>query len=380
MFLSSSNHIAADTKAFQSLTTRNYAIHIMTQLSTLDLPALPRELIDAILSELIPLCNDDPAYQWTCVRHLTRYHRAQVEQHFRKFWIPKSTLTYTDYIPGLYFTVSEQDASNSKNGGQGGDTDTARFAAQYRKEVYSWNVVEDWDSDYEEGPDGNEEPPPQPSAVITLGEGFLNKGYTKGGIMTHIPVISGYRYEQHPEEICLHWKPVFTQLLCEEMLMRRFRDRLLTTFLSGLESEPSRHDTLHHFLWGHYQNQAREMVDAYRDRAPDQSFDMTPFLSLPMSEHYTALQNIFHREETMVFQIPGWQAFEVREVARLRISEELITEDMIRSINWGYAGEKYLEEIKRREAQMLGKEEISDEGLGELLRGDALDVERLTEW
>jgi hypothetical protein len=356
----------------------------MAQLSTLDLPALPRELIDAILSELIPLCNDDPAYQWTRLRHLTRYHRAQVEQHFRKFWISKSTLTYTDYIPGLYFTVSEQDASNPKNGDQGGDTDTARFAAQYRKEAYSWNVVEDWDSEYGEGPEGTEESPPQPSAVFTLGEGFLNKGYTKGGIMTHIPVIPGYKYDQHPEEICLHWKPLVSQLLCEEMLMRRFRDRLLDAFLlPGLESmseEDSRHKALHNLLWDHYQIQRREMVDAYRDRAPAQSFDMTPFLTLPNSNRSTALQHIFHREETMVFQIPGWQSFEVREVARLRISEELITDDMNSAINWGYAGEKYLEEMKEREAHMLGKEEVSDETLEELLRGEALDAERLTEW
>jgi hypothetical protein len=299
------------------------------------------------------------------LRHVTRYHRAQVEQHFRVFWIPTLALTYSEFIPGGYFTASEQSPNNQ---GGGRDVDTARFASQFRKDAYEWEDWKDWDSETE-----------IPSAVFTLGEGFLNKGYTKGGIMNHIPIIPSYSSDSigRANEICLHWKPLFTQLLCEEMLMRKFRDRLLDAFLPVLDDSVSegslRNDALWKFLSHHFQNQRWEMVDAYRERALDSCFD-TPFLSLPsQTKTSSALQNVFQVEGGMVFQIPGWHTFDIREVARLRINEELITEDMARNISMGDAGEQYLEEMKGREAQMLGKEEASDETLEELLRGEALD-------
>ena len=50
---------------------------------------LPRELIDTVITSLIFLHNDDPAYQWTQLRFITRYHRTVIEQHFYGFWVPK---------------------------------------------------------------------------------------------------------------------------------------------------------------------------------------------------------------------------------------------------------------------------------------------------
>ncbi|KAI4929072.1 hypothetical protein J4E85_005696 [Alternaria conjuncta] len=52
-------------------------------------PALPRELIDQIITTLITLHSHDPAYQWTNLRHITRHHKAHLEQRFLAHWVPK---------------------------------------------------------------------------------------------------------------------------------------------------------------------------------------------------------------------------------------------------------------------------------------------------
>jgi hypothetical protein len=87
----------------------------MTQPSVPQLPVLPRELIDAILSELIILCHDDPAYQWTCLRNITLYHRAQVGQHFFSYWVPGLTLTLTRILPGMHLEVLDGDNKSTES-------------------------------------------------------------------------------------------------------------------------------------------------------------------------------------------------------------------------------------------------------------------------
>jgi hypothetical protein len=377
---------------------------MMAQASASQLPFLPRELVDVILSELILLCNDNPAYQWTRLRHITRYCRAQIEEHFRDFWVPKLTLTFTDADPGMHVTFSKHDVN------------TARFTARHVKEPHEWLVddnMEDLSGDLvlrltrnqailDRAPSSranilfggqsdeamqvasDEEPDPT-AAVVTLGEGFLNKGYTKCGIISHISRVPGLKWDEHTEEFYLHWKPLLTQLLGEELLMRRFRDALLETFLPTLEttmSEEERHKATHTFLRDRYQLQRRKLLSTYRTHIICPPFDITPFLTLPKpaEEDYSSLDLIFLREESIVFQIPGISSFGIREVAKLRISEEPITEQMLSMVECGLAGEEYLEAMREREAQMSGKAIVDEDVLEEWLKDDALEPGRFWDW
>jgi hypothetical protein len=61
------------------------------------LQRLPRELIGLIISSLIALYDHDPVYQLTCLRHITRHHKAHLEQHFLNFWVPKLSIEIGDY-------------------------------------------------------------------------------------------------------------------------------------------------------------------------------------------------------------------------------------------------------------------------------------------
>jgi hypothetical protein len=394
----------------------------MPQTSAPQLSVLPRELIDAILAELISLCDDDPAYQWACLRNITRYYRPQIEQHFLSFWVPKLTLTLTDVLPGMHFAHLKEDrkSTESQDGARNGEDHTARFAALYTKKPYAWLVgtkmehvpddfehrlcltsgqasadLSDWfekDMGLQEQSDeferrtcpARQDDPELKSAFVTLGEGFLDRGYTKGGIMNHFDSIPGLSIGSATKGLCLDWKAVFTQLFGEEMLMRRFRDALMKPFLPTLEarmSEEERHGATHTFLRGYYQIQRGELLASYRTHVAHnlrRPFDMTPFLSLPktVKKDHTVLNTIFLREESMVFQVPGWQAFDIREVARLRISEEMMTEDMTHGIEWGYSGSQYLEDMTEREAEMSGEKKVGEECLEEWLKGDALDPQR----
>jgi hypothetical protein len=126
------------------------------------------------------------------------------------------------------------------------------------------------------------------------------------------------------------------------------------------------------------------MVVSYRSPTRSRPFSTTPFLTHRSDLEYDFdFANPIHlclRSESMVFHIPGWQSFSVREVAKLRISEEPITKETISGFEWGMAGTQYLEDMRNREAEMSGKKEVSEEVLKEWLKGDALDMTRFSEW
>ena len=221
------------------------AKHTMTPSKAQQSPALPRELIDNIIAELILLHDHDPAYQWTHLRHLARYHKPRIEQHFLNFWVPKLTLTLTEFEPGVRFSAAiENEKSEDNQSGDGHvDVPTVRFTRCT------------WDGDWgletaratRPAEDGTR---PSISLVAMLGEGVLNKGFTKGGIFSHIRVPGLNNEETTPIELYLEWKPLFTQLFDEEMLMRRFRDALLDDFLpTQKEANPEDvHTAIHKLL------------------------------------------------------------------------------------------------------------------------------------
>ncbi|KAF1947146.1 hypothetical protein EJ02DRAFT_450109 [Clathrospora elynae] len=164
------------------------------------------------------------------------------------------------------------------------------------------------------------------------------------------------------------------------MLMRRFRKRLLKDFLPTIKvTKPEkRHSAIYKFLQESFQIQRREMVTDYRNYVADESrscwhrFDITPYLlRAPRAEHplvnRTNCPSIFYlirREESVVFQIPGWESWDVREVVRLRAEEEMSTLNLMQCENViNSAARRREQNLRERWDKMLGKKEANEKTL-----------------
>ena len=115
---------------------------------------------------------------------------------------------------------------------------------------------------------------------------------------------------------------------------------------------------------------------AYSSKGP---FDLSRFVHQGREELGIAPNNEFHileDEESMVFQIPDWEAWDVGDIGRMRVYEEMIEE---RSTDiWFGHGDVELEDYwefhyKGLLQDMEGKRTVSDEVLEERLRAEKLD-------
>ena len=285
------------------------------------LPTLPRELIDHIISSLIALYDHDPAYQWTYLRHITRHHKAHLEQHFLNFWVPKLSFQIGDYhqspasaefqapkqhCTGAYsaaacssaFRSHPQTASHStflpllrcacclkpflrselqaaaslptsdqSIPGKNEDADIITFTEMWGLSLS--DVPQGWP---EEARRSNDRKPWEQfdlNVIVRFGEGTLNRGYTKGGMRNDI-IIPGFsiNVDTSPWEFSFDWKALFTRLFTEELVMRTFRDKLLEAFVPTLEEEKMspelRKSAFHHHLRNHFYDQRRVVLAAYR--------------------------------------------------------------------------------------------------------------------
>lgn len=59
----------------------------------------PRELTDLIITNLVELHVRKPATQWTQLRHITRFHKSQIETHFLTYWLSKLHLYACNACP-----------------------------------------------------------------------------------------------------------------------------------------------------------------------------------------------------------------------------------------------------------------------------------------
>ncbi|CAN9284319.1 unnamed protein product [Alternaria alternata] len=276
------------------------------------LPTLPRELIDHIISSLIALYDHDPAYQWTYLRHITRHHKAHLEQNFLRFWVPKLSFQIGDYhrsrasaefqalkqpCNGAYSTAACSNAFHShpqtashtsflplsrcacclkpflRSGlqaaaslptcdqsftGRNEDADIITFKEMWGLSLS--DVPQGWP---EEARRSNDRKPWEQldlNVIVRFGEGTLNKGYTKGG-MRNDTIIPGFsiNVDTSPWELSFDWKALFTRLFTEEMVMRTFRDKLLEAFVPTLEGENMspelRISAIHRHLRNHFYDQ-----------------------------------------------------------------------------------------------------------------------------
>jgi hypothetical protein len=362
--------------------------------------ALPRELIDHIITESIFL--QDPVHQWTRFRFITRYHQSVVEQHFRDFWIPKLSFTISmndDHIDNwVIFAPSEENSARfEKEQGHGG-SEFVTFAANHDHEDLVAGLdrsLETWLSHVTRSDaTGNK------AIVVRLGEGTLNNGFTRGGIVSDVAVPGiALNVETDPWQLSFDWKALFTQLFAEEVLLQRFRDKLLDGFMPETDAKMTwveRQTAVYEFLRDRHQGQRRAMLAAYREHIAHHSggpshipralsFDMTPYLHDPPSDHasqvfsddFDSVVSNLCGEQSIVFQMPGWETWSIRQLARMRILDELLQEEdeeYFYSLNQGVSF--YHQEYRRRQEAMLGEREVPEELLEDYLRGPALDTTR----
>jgi hypothetical protein len=163
------------------------------------------------------------------------------------------------------------------------------------------------------------------------------------------------------------------------MLMRRYREALLEIWHGHPVLEGKGDEEKHEIIFRGFQKsqvRCRELLAKYRACTTfNMPFKLAPYveqtLICPVLGSNIPTARLFLREVSLVFSIPGWESFSVEEVAKLRISEEPITKEMISGFEWGMAGTQYLEDMRRREAEMSGKKEVSVETLEDWLKGDA---------
>lgn len=358
----------------------------MNQITRSLVPAvqLPRELIDTIISCLIILSDPDPIYQWTCLRHITRFHKVQVEQHFLAFWVPKLSLTVSEdeYTVQYKARRIDKDDKSGKSRDSSSSNNIMRFEPRAGWQALS-GQREDWAelvmrTTYSVG----EEERREKRLIVRLGERVLNKGFAQGGIVSDIQVPK-LRVDAYGGDLCFDWKMLFTGLFREELAMRRLRDMLLHDFLPTIRATKpeTRHTVIHDFLCDHYQTQRREMLIHYRDHITSSQnltpFSMTPYLKLAKIEYYPSshsstypsIVRVIRKEESMVFHVPGWEHWSVREVARLRVKEEISEQNVFPCEQVDdEAFNRYMDGLKKRWNGMLGTEKVSEEELEKQLK------------
>jgi hypothetical protein len=173
-------------------------------------PKLPLELIHAIITYAIQSHNDDPTYQWTVLRHITRFHCKEIENHFQVFWLPKLHVTvYPCPNSRLNFEYQPCDSSSEQ---ESGHRKPAKFVAQLELSELLWCRSH-----------GKE----KVETLVRLGEGILNEGYAGGGIVSDA-IVPELREEEMGKYVYFDWKMLFDNVFTEEMVMREAIEKLVS--------------------------------------------------------------------------------------------------------------------------------------------------------
>jgi len=179
----------------------------MRRLKREGLPYLPRELSDQIIEAMIECHAHDPAYQWAVLRHITKPHRKQIEQHFRVHWLPKLIISvhhddngYADYRA---FSVDRETGLVAK-------FKLRDLSAEWNTRVYVFR----WEqsiamSDFD-----------RPNIHVRLGVGAMNDGLANSWIISDT-FLPGLRWGDYGRTIWFEWKKLFDILFGEEIIMRK---------------------------------------------------------------------------------------------------------------------------------------------------------------
>ncbi|KAK1764219.1 hypothetical protein QBC33DRAFT_201795 [Phialemonium atrogriseum] len=196
------------------------AMGTTTSLSTA-VPVLPLEITEEILSALVDVFDDDPAYQWTTLRQLSPHQKHRIERRFRDFWLRHVSLT-------LYYESTSDNTDFNFDGvsEKPGSPEMASFVFQgwrsiARPERNTPELLKRYWANYTSR---------NRNATIRLGEGVLNGGFA-GGYILNDTYLSGLEIDDSGQTVRIRWKEAINELMREEMFLRRITPSLLDNFL-----------------------------------------------------------------------------------------------------------------------------------------------------
>ncbi|KAI0387207.1 hypothetical protein F5Y04DRAFT_78876 [Hypomontagnella monticulosa] len=173
---------------------------------------LPLELVERIMDLLVDDYGQDPAYQWTTLRHTTRRQMRRIERHFWNYWVPKLTITlYSGARCQIDYVRSNED---------GLETSRARFrtlAPGLANPLDKKDIRALWGQYSFENR----------VAHLRLGEGVLNNGMT-GGYIVNDTDIADLQVDDDGLGIAFNWRETLNALLREEIMMRRLHAEMVT--------------------------------------------------------------------------------------------------------------------------------------------------------
>ncbi|KAI0179219.1 hypothetical protein GGR52DRAFT_296932 [Hypoxylon sp. FL1284] len=192
---------------------------------------LPLELVERILDMLVEDHEQDPAFQWTTLRHTSGRQMRRIERHFLSYWLPQLTITLYSgprcQIDYHLSPPSSQENSNSSSLATG----RARFQAP--DEV----PVDDHAASGEDlralwGRYGFE----NRVAHLRLGEGVLSHGMTGGYVVNDTDIV-GLEVAHDGLAIEFDWRRTLDALLREEVMMRKLQTQMVENRKATLAAE-----------------------------------------------------------------------------------------------------------------------------------------------
>lgn len=112
-----------------------------------------------------------------------------------------------------------------------------------------------------------------------------------------------------------------------------------------------------------------------------ENFDMTLYVKEPRARHPGVLNQHFDTdvftlcgEQSLVFHIPGWQTWTIYHLARMRILDEMVEDEVfpVEDLS-GVDGCDYIDMLVDQMV-VLDRKEYSDEALERYMRGPVLDI------
>lgn len=169
---------------------------------------LPTELVDLVLGYLTELHSNDPAYQWTTLRHVSSSQFCQIEKLFISKWVPKLTVTlYHGAWKQMDYTCGEETPVCDGN-----MVSFEKITHRSPNEIGQEQVIDLWKHYSFESR----------VAHLRLGECCLNRGIRGGHIVNDTELV-GLKVADNGMALSFDWKGTMNALLREEMMVRKIQ-------------------------------------------------------------------------------------------------------------------------------------------------------------
>jgi hypothetical protein len=327
------NHATTSNPPIRASVGINFSLNVLSDASLVKMedsqPYLPAEMADQIIHSLIFLTHNDPTYQWTQLRHISYRYKVIIEKHFRKFWLPR--LTITAYCsPLISFDYKLAHVQNDIN-----DADMVWFDTRMSRRLPTGtslllNGLLDgvWkEYSFEKN-----------SVILRLGElEPLLSGDGTGGHLINDTELPDLYVEKRSMRIRFNWKRVFEEFFREERFMTTYLKRLVDAEIrkmagvanskidiSNYTLDVDQTNSLLGSMVGRFQlgrriavlRQRAKRHDPTGETLPSALKQPLPFIDIsempvPLRDANDRARNgglleIVIHEEFMTFKLPGW--------------------------------------------------------------------------